>query len=818
MRLSRSRLFLVAVLFLLGSVGVVAPSADTPARAASTIPDDAFLSAMTGGNTVGAPIREDRPRADGFRHIDTPAMIDRLKALNVTMYTYGIWDLATDWDDLRHEFAPAAEQAGIDIMVYLVPPSECFLNEEKHLDGRCSRPYHEDYIRWGEEIGRIALEHPNVTSWGIDDFLVGQNAELFTTAYLAEVRAAMDAVKPDLKWYVTLYFGQITDEHVAMISDSLDGIIYPYNGYNNNTVDVTWLERRLDAALDTMSPSGLDLVLLVYSGRFLDGIIHPDERYASDVLQQAEPYLSDGRVSGVIAYGAPVDLKLAQQSWDYWAHAGDGRLSLSVSNFTPTSDGSFASASQDVVVPEEDEGRKISFYHHDQDDGGDSGYHTKQLLVDDEVVWEQETVTDPQEEWIHTEVDLSKALQGRTEAIITFRLLDKKGVGWWPLDWSVDDVTATGFTVRNGGFESDQDWTLDRNQPTMQPYIDIFAADRPVRIFNAISEGYARYQGRPFTPVSAPEWPNLRIDRDNRAVQGNGWLAFNVSKDTEIPADTCASAFQDVRVVPGLPRYALSFWHTDPTQGNFGQLFKQLRIDGETLWDRDAGDYWNWFAVNGSDHQGVIDVTEFVQGKDTIRLEFAVCSKKAVTELETTIGFDHLETVGLDVLNAGFENDAGWTVRSKGPIESSVEVAGPCQDPAAEIITGVHAGSVKVSGITCLQDADVKGPVTVQPGGSLHAAGSSIEGRVRSANAHSVILTGTRVRGPVAITGTTGELTIEGAVIRGPLTLTDNKTAAGTTLVQSTHVDGTMTCTGNVPVPSDLGFLNEVAGRVFGDC
>ena len=70
-------------------------------------------------------IREVTPRADGVRHVDTAATIGRLREAHATTYFYLILHAETDWTDLQDEFMPAAERAGIDVWVYLVPPSEC---------------------------------------------------------------------------------------------------------------------------------------------------------------------------------------------------------------------------------------------------------------------------------------------------------------------------------------------------------------------------------------------------------------------------------------------------------------------------------------------------------------------------------------------------------------------------------------------------------------------------------------------------------------------------------------------------------------------
>ena len=59
-------------------------------------------------------------RADG--RVDTDAMVTRLKELGVTTYYWLIWHAPTDWDDLKL-FLPKAREAGIEVWVYLVPPS-----------------------------------------------------------------------------------------------------------------------------------------------------------------------------------------------------------------------------------------------------------------------------------------------------------------------------------------------------------------------------------------------------------------------------------------------------------------------------------------------------------------------------------------------------------------------------------------------------------------------------------------------------------------------------------------------------------------------
>ena len=104
----------------------LAPAATVIGCGPSPAPDRAQVHRQR--NIVGdynMEIRKQQPRADGIRHVDTPATIFRLRQAHVTTYFYLVFHAATDWTDFTAEFLPAAEQAGIDIWVYLVPPSEC---------------------------------------------------------------------------------------------------------------------------------------------------------------------------------------------------------------------------------------------------------------------------------------------------------------------------------------------------------------------------------------------------------------------------------------------------------------------------------------------------------------------------------------------------------------------------------------------------------------------------------------------------------------------------------------------------------------------
>lgn len=650
------------------------------AAAAPSAPADVILSAAAGQHTVGTVILEPEPRADGYYHIDTPAMIERLKALGVNHYTYTVWQSPTDWDDLRYEFLPAAEQAGIDVWVMLAPPSQCYVAPEPHRSGGCSLPYETDYVKWAEAIADLSLEYPNLTGWLITDIMASANQSVFTRGYLEEIRAVQDALNPDLSFYGLLYNSQINASNVALLGGALDGVVYPYRGFTNSAIDPTWLERRLDPIVAQLEGSGLDLVLLVYAGRYLNSVMHPQEGYVAEVLHRAEPYVRDGRLKGIIAYGTPLDLDLPQPSFDYWAHSGPGRLSFSVGYEVPTTTGSYARATQRITVDPDAAEKTLVFYHRDQYEVGRlRGYMFKQVLIDGQVVWEEDVSNDARDEWIRTEVDLTEALAGKTEAELTFRLYHKQGVFNWPFDMGLDSVSAVGFTVQNGGFDEPGGWEIEHTHDNMFAFIDIYAADRPVRIFNAVGEAFARLKGEDYEPVPPKEFPDLRLGPGNRAMYGNGWLSLTIPAHRSVAAGAYASASQVVKVQPGLDRYELSFWHTDThLKRSPGYLFKEVLIDGELVWASDAADMTWWYYINGHPEQGPIDVTEFVKGKDEVELTFRIRADQdiqvggAFLEQGIEVSFDHIRTVGLDVVNPGFETNEAWVFDTVDPLTAAI--------------------------------------------------------------------------------------------------------------------------------------------------
>jgi hypothetical protein len=108
--------------------------------------------------------------------------------------------------------------------------------------------------------------------------------------------------------------------------------------------------------------------------------------------------------------------------------------------------------------------------------------------------------------------------------------------------------------------------------------------------------------------------------------------------------------------------------------------------------------------------------------------------------------------------------------------------------------------------------------VTVNPGASLLAIDSTIQGPVSAASAGAVHIYDTEVRGPLSVTGATGSVAVVGATVRGPVALSANTTPGVEPIVAGNTIRGPLACSGNSPAPINLGEANDVSGPATGEC
>ncbi len=159
-------------------------------------------------------------------HVDCELMVERLEELGANTYMWLIWHSPHDWQDLQ-KFLPMAEEAGISVWVYLVPPSETAATHEQFP---YSEPWRLDYPRWAEEIAKLSLEHENLVGYVIDDFWGNVNPDWFTPESIAEMVEAGRAINPDIKFYPLMYYHQIGARFAEILAPLVDGVVAAYPG------------------------------------------------------------------------------------------------------------------------------------------------------------------------------------------------------------------------------------------------------------------------------------------------------------------------------------------------------------------------------------------------------------------------------------------------------------------------------------------------------------------------------------------------------------------------------------------------------------
>jgi len=143
---------------------------------------------------------------------------------------------------------------------------------------------------------------------------------------------------------------------------------------------------------------------------------------------------------------------------------------------------------------------------------------------------------------------------------------------------------------------------------------------------------------------------------------------------------------------------------------------------------------------------------------------------------------------------------------------------GDASGTCTETITGAHTGPLTVTeGVSCLDEATVRGPISVAAGAGLSIARSETRGRLTAEGAETVEIRDSEVRGGMTVQGSTGTLALTGNDIHGIVEILDNATTSAP-LVAANTVRGPLLCTGNEPAPANDGQANTVSGRTQGQC
>ncbi len=223
------------------------------------------------------------------------------------------------------------------------------------------------------------------------------------------------------------------------------------------------------------------------------------------------PFVRDYRevIDGVVvAY--PQDREEIDHTWAILNDAAvalPGELSYPAS--TPSQPGDFVQARQSAaVLPGEH--LRLRFRERDDFTAGTSGYHFKQLLVNDRVLWEED-VAGGTNAWCDITVEVPASAVGSTNLTLAFRLLDKKGVSNFGVRWQVRDLQAEGLALA-AGLDQPQRWQVSQRGPFEAGFGDrLRPPERRFHVpFIVMTAGHAGEfklrHGEPTSPERMAEW------------------------------------------------------------------------------------------------------------------------------------------------------------------------------------------------------------------------------------------------------------------------------------------------------------------------
>ena len=312
--------------------------------------------------------------------VDIPVLIRRLTELRVNTYFFLIWHRETDWEDLKL-FLPAAQNAGIDTWVYLVPPTE----SPPIYGTRYSEPFRLDYMRWAEEIALLSLAHPNLKAFVIDDFWANRN--VYTPAYVSTMRQTARAINPNMEFWPLMYYPEMDRAFVRDYGSAIDGVVAAYPK-TAQTVQQTW--------------------------------------------------------------------QLLNDQWDTPA-----RWQFSYPQRTRSAIGDAASLQRRFRVLPNAEHYTLRLTQQDSYEGPTAGYHFKQLLIDDQIAWEED-VAGGERAWQTAEISLTPFVSQKSHVTLTMRVYDRKRVSNYPVLVEIQEPIVQGLVPEENWQQTVKGrWTID---------------------------------------------------------------------------------------------------------------------------------------------------------------------------------------------------------------------------------------------------------------------------------------------------------------------------------------------------------------------
>ena len=276
-----------------------------------------------------------------------------------------------------------------------------------------SEPYKTDYIKWSSELAKLSLEYPNLKAMAIDDF--NANMNFFTPDYVGEMRKASRSLNPKFLFMPVIYYAAIDDGLREAYGEYIDGVIFPYRDWPEGNVNSTKSELRQ----------------IRYASKRLKGNFSPNTFY-----------------------------------------------SITYPSNAPSRPGDFAGITQTFKVPVDTIDPILRFKVRDnyisREDTTGRGYHFKQVLIEDNIVWEDDVAGDEGNLEVSINIKEFISKSNRTHVNLTIRVYEKNGVSNGPITVWWTNVSITNVSIYNPNFEEVGGWEYTEKNPFWRVnYIEI---------------------------------------------------------------------------------------------------------------------------------------------------------------------------------------------------------------------------------------------------------------------------------------------------------------------------------------------------------
>ncbi len=217
---------------------------------------------------------------------------------------------------------------------------------------------------------------------------------------------------------------------------------------------------------------------------------------------------------------------------------------------TPTHPGDYVSAAVSARVVDTSRVR-LHFTERDDFTGKTAGYHFKQLLVEDKILWEED-VAGGAKTWQQIEADATAAVQGKSKVTVAFRLTDKRGVSNFGVNWRLKDLRAEGLELATTLAEPSQ-WKVEQQGPFEAGFGSAVRKGEqrfqlPFIVMTAASaEEFKLRHGEPASPQRIADWLRMCL-QSRQDGECDGVVSYCLDKRAEsLTHPLAANLFRDAR-------------------------------------------------------------------------------------------------------------------------------------------------------------------------------------------------------------------------------------------------------------------------------